>query len=71
MATKKQIIEEIFKITENPENMKKLHGNYWFMKFLGLNWDYTQKKTSMAVNLNRFSGFEYKTLLDEIKKAIA
>lgn len=65
MATKKQIVAEVMTILENEENVKKLHGNYWLMRFLGLNWDYTSKKTSMAYDLNRFSSFEYKMLLDE------
>ena len=69
-TTKKTIVNEIFKIIENDENFKKLHGNYHLHKFMGLNWDYSQAKTSMALDLNRYSKLEYIIVLDEIKKVI-
>ena len=70
MTTKRQIVAEVFKILENEENCKKLKDNYHYMKFLGLNWDYTQAKYSMACDYNKFTSFEYKNMLDKIKMAI-
>ena len=40
------------------------------MKFLGLNSDYTQKKYSMAVNVNKFSMYEYVFALNDIKRVL-
>jgi hypothetical protein len=71
MATKRQIVAEVFKILENEENCKRLKDNYHYMKFLGLNWDYSQAKYSMACDYNKFTSFEYKNMLDKIKTAIA
>lgn len=70
MTTKRQIVEEIFKLTESQENQKKLKENYYWMKFLGLNPDYTQKKYSMAVNVNKFSMYEYIFALNDIKRVL-
>lgn len=70
MTTKRQIVEEIFKLTESQENQKKLKGNYYWMKFLGLNLDYTQKKYSMVVDINKFSMYEYIFALNDIKRVL-
>ena len=70
MVTKKQIVEEVFKILENKENCRKLKGNWHYMRFLGLNWDYSQAKYSMACDFNKFTSFEYRRMLNEIKNAI-
>lgn len=71
MATKLEIVKEIFAMTENSEAQKKLRNNYHYHKFLGLDLNCQQLKYAMAVNFNKFSKIEYIFLLQEIKKALA
>jgi len=38
------------------------------MKFIGLDYNHSQTKYSMALNLNKFTSFEYIRALHEIEK---
>lgn len=71
MATKKEIVKEIFKLTESKENYEKIKKNWHYLKFIGLTLDCTQRKYAMAIDFNKFSKFEYINAYNEIKKAIA
>ena len=71
MATKQEIVNEIFKLTENEDVVQKLRHNYHYYKFLGLDLNCNQLKYSMAINLNKFKKIEYIFLLEEIKSVLA
>ena len=71
MATKREIVNEIFKLTENKDAVQKLRHNYHYNKFLGLDSNYNELKYSMAVDLNKFKKIEYIFLLQEIKSVLA
>lgn len=71
MVTKQEIVNEIFKLTENKDAVQKLRHNYHYHKFLGLDLNCNKLKYAMAVNFNKFSKIEYIFLLQEIKKALA
>ena len=71
MATKQEIVNEIFRLTESKDAIRKLRHNYHYNKFLGLDLNCNELKYSMAVNLNRFKKIEYIFLLREIKSALA
>ena len=71
MTTKQEIVNEIFKLTENEDVVQKLRHNYHYYKFLGLDLNCNQLKYSMAINLNKFKKIEYIFLLEEIKSVLA
>ena len=71
MTTKQEIVNEIFKLTENKDVVQKLRHNYHYYKFLGLDLNCNQLKYSMAINLNKFKKIEYIFLLEEIKSVLA
>lgn len=71
MATKLEIVKEIFAMTENSEAREKLRNNYHYLKFLELDFGCNQLKYSMAVDLSKFKKIEYIFLLQEVKKALA
>ena len=71
MATKQEIVNEIFKLTENKDVVQKLRHNYHYHKFLGLDLNYNQLKYAMATDLNKFKKIEYIFLLKEIKSVLA
>ena len=71
MATKREIVNEIFKLTESKDAIRKLRHNYHYNKFLGLDLNCNELKYSMATDLNKFKKIEYIFLLQDIKKALA
>ena len=71
MATKQEIVNEIFKLTENKDAVQKLRHNYHYNKFLGLDLNCNQLKYAMATDLNKFKKIEYIFLLQDIKKVLA
>ena len=71
MATKQEIVNEIFKLTENKDVVQKLRHNYYYNKFLGLDLNCNELKYSMAIDLNKFKKIEYIFLLREIKSVLA
>lgn len=71
MATKLEIVNEIFKLTENKDAVQKLRHNYHYHKFLGLDLNCNKLKYSMAVDFSKFKKIEYIFLLQEVKKALA
>lgn len=71
MATKQEIVNEIFKLTENKDVVQKLRHNYHYHKFLGLDLNCNKLKYSMAIDLNKFKKIEYIFLLQDIKKVLA
>lgn len=66
MATKRQIINEIFKLTDSREAYEKVKNTYSYLRFLGLNFKY-----AMAVDVNKFSKSDYIYTLNRIKEALA
>ena len=71
MATKREIVNEIFKLTESKDAIRKLRHNYYYNKFLGLDLNCNQLKYAMALDLNKFKKIEYIFLLREIKSVLA
>ena len=71
MTTKQEIVNEIFKLTENEGAVQKLRHNYYYNKFLGLDLNCNELKYSMAIDLNKFKKIEYIFLLQEIKSVLA
>lgn len=70
MTTKLDIVNRILELTESDEVQKKLKNNYYYLKFMGLDFNMNSLKSSMAVNLNRFSKREYYNALLEIQNAL-
>ena len=72
---KQEIINEIYKIIENKENLKKLNrdfeGKYLIQRFLGLDANMENTKYCMAFNLDKFSAFQYADTLLRINKILA
>ena len=71
MVTKREIVKEIFNLTDSQEAAQKLRHSYNYHKFLGLDFNYNHLKYAMAIDLNKFKKIEYISLLDEVKSALA
>lgn len=67
---KSEIVKAIFELTDNKEAQAKLKNNYHYMRFLGLDFNYNSLKYAMAIDLNKFTSFEYINTLNKIKEVL-
>ena len=66
MATKQEIVNEIFKLTENKDAVQKLRHNYHYNKFLG-----KKKKKKQEIKLINRASWTQEEKEERIKKVMA